>query len=87
LVYHSLLYALLLVGVWTAWKRQAWQLLVLTGVPILYTVALTMISQVSAMDKRTSTPIRIPVIILAAFGLNWVWPRARQRIFGRPASA
>jgi Dolichyl-phosphate-mannose-protein mannosyltransferase len=86
-VYHVLLYGLTGIGGWMAWARRERQLLALTGIPILYVTALTMISQVSALDTRMSTPIRIPIIILAAAGLGWAWPRLRQRIAPRRAAS
>ena len=69
LIYHAMLYGLMVVGAWRAFRARQWELLLITGVPILYITGLTLISQTSAMDTRMRTPITAPIAILVGYGV------------------
>ena len=77
--YHTLLYSLMLLGIWSSIKNRKWQILLVAGIPILYVTGLTMISQVSAMDTRMRSPISVPIIIFAVYGLNALYSTVKKR--------
>ena len=79
LVYHALLYGLMLLGAWSAVRQRDWRPLIMTGAPILYVTGLTLTSQISAMDTRMRTPISAPIIILAIYGLGVALKRTRRK--------
>ncbi len=79
LIYHLFLYGLMVWGGWQAFRRKDWQVMILTGLPILYMTGLTLVSQTSAMDSRMRTGISVPIIILAAYGLGCVIRTVRVR--------
>ncbi len=87
LVYHALLYSLMLFGAWSATRRHDWRLLLMTGAPVLYVTGLTLASQISAMDTRMRTPISVPIIILAVYGLGVALERiGRKQTAANPAT-
>lgn len=79
LVYHLLLYGLVVWGAWQAFRRRDWGILLLTLIPILYVTGLTLLAQTSAMDTRMRTPITAPLVILAVYGLGRLLRRSEGR--------
>lgn len=79
LAYHAALYGLMVWGAWRALQRKDWELLLVTGVPILYITGLTLVAQTSAMDTRMRTSIAVPIVILAVYGLRDVLNAIRLR--------
>ena len=72
LIYHALLYGLMGIGAWRGWRDKQWELLLITGVPIVYITGLTLVAQTSAMDTRMSTTILPSIVILAVYGAAMV---------------
>lgn len=78
ILYHVVLYSMTLWGAWQAYRSRNWELLAIAGMPILYIAGLTLISQTSAMDTRMRTPISVPLIIFAVYGLSHLAARIRS---------
>lgn len=79
LAYHAALYGLAALGAWLALRRREWQLLVFTGLPIVYITGLTLLSQVSGMDTRMRTPMTAMIGTLAVYGGSQLAALLRQR--------
>lgn len=86
-VYHIVLYGLTLLGAWQAYREKSWNLLLITGIPLLYITGLTMISQTSALDTRMRTPITASLAILAVYGAGFAWAWWQGRRVGKDAIA
>jgi 4-amino-4-deoxy-L-arabinose transferase-like glycosyltransferase len=67
-------------GVWTMWRSpERRQALLLLGVSILYVIGITVAVATAALSVRHRLPATIPLLILAAQGLDALWERWRER--------